>query len=139
MPAALGLALLSRLLGRGLWLSRISFGFIVGLGAGLVIPRRVAAFVLQQVGPTMQPLWTAGGFEWNALLVLAGVVTVLVYFSFSVEHRGVVGGLSRTGVWFLMVAFGASFGYTVMARLSLLIGQLTFLAEDWLRLDLPLY
>jgi len=27
------------------------------------------------------------------------------------------------GVYFLMISFGASFGYTVMARMSLLIGR----------------
>jgi len=28
------------------------------------------------------------------------------------------------GIYFLMVSFGAAFGYTVMARMSLLIGRL---------------
>ena len=31
-----------------------------------------------------------------------------------------------------MVAFGASFGYTVMARISLLIGRLEFLG-NWIQ------
>ena len=31
-----------------------------------------------------------------------------------------------------MVGFGASFGYTVMARISLFIGRLQFLLGDWL-------
>jgi hypothetical protein len=30
-----------------------------------------------------------------------------------------------------MVAFGASFGYTIMARISLLFGRLHFLIADW--------
>ncbi|MEC8931715.1 MAG: hypothetical protein VYB08_09860, partial [Candidatus Latescibacterota bacterium] len=66
------------------------------------------------------------------LLILIGVVSVLVYFFFSVEHRGVVGGISKVGIWFLMISFGASFGYTIMARLSLLIGRIRFLLGDWL-------
>lgn len=37
--------------------------------------------------------------------------------------------MARTGVFFLMIAFGAAFGYTVMARMSLLIGRLTDLIE----------
>ena len=68
----------------------------------------------------------------NLLLILIGVVSVLVYFFFSVEHRGVVGGISKVGIWFLMISFGASFGYTIMARLSLLIGRIRFLLDDWL-------
>jgi hypothetical protein len=31
-----------------------------------------------------------------------------------------------------MVSFGASYGYTVMARVSLLIGRVMFLLDDWL-------
>jgi hypothetical protein len=31
-----------------------------------------------------------------------------------------------------MVTFGASFGYTVMSRMSLLIGRIDFLLHDWL-------
>jgi hypothetical protein len=30
-----------------------------------------------------------------------------------------------------MAGFGASFGYTVMARVSLLIGRIQFLTQDW--------
>ena len=37
--------------------------------------------------------------------------------------------VARTGIVFLMIAFGAAFGYTVMARMSLLIGRLTDLIE----------
>jgi hypothetical protein len=33
-----------------------------------------------------------------------------------------------------MLGFGASFGYTVMARLSLLIGRVQFLLTDWIHL-----
>jgi hypothetical protein len=33
-----------------------------------------------------------------------------------------------------MVTFGASFGYTVMARISLLTGRVLFLIDDWLGL-----
>jgi hypothetical protein len=61
--------------------------------------------------------------ELNATLILVGVVTVLVYFFFSIEHRGPAKIAARTGIYFLMVYFGAAFGYTVMARMSLVIGR----------------
>ncbi len=60
------------------------------------------------------------------------VFSVLCYFFFSAEHRGALGTFSRIGIMFLMVAFGATFGYTVMARESLLIGRFQFLLGDWL-------
>ena len=67
----------------------------------------------------------------NNVLLVVGVICGLVYFFFSKEHTGVFGAASRIGIWFLMVAFGAAFGYTVMARISLLIGRLGFLGQ-WL-------
>ena len=33
-----------------------------------------------------------------------------------------------------MLSFGASFGYTVMARISLVIGRMQFLLFDWLKI-----
>ena len=65
----------------------------------------------------------------NAIIILVGVSSVLFYFFFSVEHTGPGKVVARTGIMFLMIAFGAAFGYTVMARMSLLIGRLTDLIE----------
>jgi hypothetical protein len=65
-------------------------------------------------------------------VLFIGALSVLVYFFFSLEHRGFVGGVSRVGIYTLMIAFGASFGYTIMARVSLLIGRMQFLMFDWI-------
>ena len=126
-PALLGLFIIARFIPKVAWLSRIAFAFIVGFGSGVAIPRIISSNILQQVQGTLKPL--AGGsalFTWshlNNLLILLGVVAVLFYFFFSIEHKGPVYGAARIGIYFLMVSFGASFGYTVMARMSLLIGR----------------
>ena len=130
-PTLLGVLMLTRFSGRFGWLSRLSFAFVVGFGAGITIPRYMSSFVLGQIEPSLAPL----SVSWeglNLLLILVGVLTVLIYFFFSVEHTGAVGHASKVGIWFLMISFGASFGYTVMARLSLLIGRVRFLLDDWL-------
>ena len=76
-----------------------------------------------------------GGRYWigiiSRLLLLFGVLSSLLYFYFSAEHKGIVGGISRFGVWVLMIGFGASFGFTVQGRLSLAIGRaLDILGKD---------
>ena len=72
---------------------------------------------------------TNGGLDWGAMLsnfiLVSGVICTLIYFFFSKEHKGAFGVASRYGIWILMVAFGAAFGYTVMARISILIGRMT--------------
>jgi hypothetical protein len=69
----------------------------------------------------------SGGRDWFAIfsrfLLLVGLIASLVYFYFSIEQKGVVGKVSRFGVWVLMIGFGASFGYTVQGRLSLAAGR----------------
>jgi hypothetical protein len=131
LPMLLGLLVLARFIPTLAWLSRISFAFIVGIGSGIAIPRVISSLILQQVQGTLKPLVTAGdgGVVWftfaglNMFLILVGVVSVLFYFFFSIEHTGIVHRISRVGIYFLMISFGAAFGYTVMARMSLLIGR----------------
>ncbi|MEK6764759.1 MAG: hypothetical protein AABY49_00825 [Planctomycetota bacterium] len=133
IPTLLGIFMLLRFSNRLSWLSRWSFAFVVGLGAGITIPNFIHAFILKQL--SFNPLITASIPESiNNFLILLGVVSVLIYFFFSMEHKGIIGGVSKIGVWFLMIAFGASFGFTVMARMSLLIGRIQFLLRDWLGL-----
>jgi hypothetical protein len=131
IPTILGIFMLLRFSTKLSWLSRWSFAFVVGLGSGITIPNFIHAFILKQL--TFDSLITANlPGSINNFLILLGVVSVLIYFFFSLEHKGVIGGISVIGVWFLMIAFGASFGYTVMARMSLLIGRIQFLLRDWL-------
>lgn len=143
IPVTIGLLMLTRYVPKAAWLSRYAFAFIVGVGAGLAIPRTVSSFILKQIEDTVRPLLMlvpgdGVTFSWNLLnpassvnviIVLIGVSSVLFYFFFSVEHSGPGKAVARTGVIFLMIAFGAAFGYTVMARMSLLIGRLTDLIE----------
>jgi hypothetical protein len=75
------------------------------------------------------------GANNNLIIILIAVFSTLIFFFFSLEHKKMVGGISRIGLVFIMVSFGASFGYTVMARISLLIGRFQFLLFDWLKLD----
>ncbi|MEE9584619.1 MAG: hypothetical protein V3W51_03980 [Candidatus Brocadiales bacterium] len=135
VPVILGIFMLLRISAQLSWLSRWSFAFVVGLGAGLTIPNYIHTFILRQLEPSMRPLFYGGESLYvsiNGILVLVGVVSVLLYFFFSIEHKGPVGVASRIGIYFLMVSFGASFGYTVMGRMSLLIGRTIFLLKDWL-------
>src|SRR5206468_7828060 len=138
----IGTLMLARYLPNATWLSRIAFGFIVGVGSGLAIPRIISSFILKQVEDTVRPLISIAqgapiftynlsdpSSNLNTIVLLIGVVSVLFYFFFSIEHTGPVRVAARTGILFLMVAFGAAFGYTVMARMSLLIGRLSDLIE----------
>jgi hypothetical protein len=143
VPVAIGMLMLTRYVPKAAWLSRYAFAFIVGVGSGLAIPRVISSYILKQIEDTVRPLMVmvpGDGLTFtfnilnpasslNTVIILLGVSSVLFYFFFSVEHTGPGKAVARTGILFLMISFGAAFGYTVMARMSLLIGRLTDLIE----------
>jgi len=135
LPLVLGIFMLARLVPKVGWLSRCAIAFMIGSGAGIMIITYLQTNFLEQIKNTLVSLNPAGQPWYGVLnnsLLFAGVVSGLVYFFFSKAHTGVTGGIARVGVVFLMVCFGASFGYTVMARISLLIGRMYFLLHDWI-------
>ncbi len=129
LPTLLGSLMFSRFVRGYAWISRIPIAFVMGASSGMAIPAEFQALIFKQVQGTIQPTITFGG-----LIVIIGVISTLVYFYFSKEHRGFIGGTAKVGIVYIMVAFGAAFGYTVMARVSLLIGRMQFLLYDWLHI-----
>jgi len=140
IPLFLGALMFFRFSPKYAWVSRWSFAFIVGYGSGMAIPRGVKTSILMQIEATLRPINftdASGAFNFDAistLIAIVGILAVLIYFFFSLEHKGPLKVVSRVGVWFLMIAFGAQFGYTVMARMSLLIERVRFLLGKWLNI-----
>jgi hypothetical protein len=134
IPGALGVLMFARLSPRHSWLSRISLAFVMGNTAGVFLISQLHGIVLPQMRTTMLALGGTDGFSSAllAIVIVVGTISTLIYFYFSKEHEGLLGATAKVGIWFIMVSFGASFGYTVMARISLLIGRVYFLANEWL-------
>ena len=152
VPVFLGVILLLRLFPKLSWVSRWPLAFIIGTTAGLNLPRYLQSDFIQQMNNTFIPLlpdWQGFGHFFSSfsfsmesqliailtnVVIFIGVLCGLIYFFFSKEHKGAFGAASRVGIWILMVTFGASFGYTVMGRISLLVGRISFLFHDWLNI-----
>jgi hypothetical protein len=128
IPTILGMFYILRFTKKYSWLSRYPIAFSMGM-VGMGVPMSLNAQVLVQMRSAMLPIDNIDTF-----LIFLGTVTILMYFFFSKEHKGIYGKFTNLGIWFMMVGFGASFGYTVMARISLLIGRLQFLLGDVLGL-----
>uniref|UniRef100_A0A7C4CBU6 Uncharacterized protein n=1 Tax=candidate division WOR-3 bacterium TaxID=2052148 RepID=A0A7C4CBU6_UNCW3 len=134
IPLIFGICYFCRFIPRVSWLIRFPMAFVLGWASGVAIPAVFQANIMKQMQGTFL---TPGIFaRWDvflwALISFVGVICSVFYFFFSREHKGALKLASETGIVFLMVGFGASFGYTVMARMSLLIGRLQFLLRDWL-------
>ena len=133
VPGILGVLLFTRLLPRGGWLARWSLALIIGVYAGLKTTGFAQGDFVAQVQGSLVPLVTPSAYDtFRNIVMTIGLVTALLFFFYSREHKGALGVASRLGIFFLMVSFGASYGYTVMSRVSLLIGRFQFLLQDWL-------
>ncbi|MEE8576009.1 MAG: hypothetical protein V3T31_02030 [candidate division Zixibacteria bacterium] len=133
IPALLGVLMFSRLVPKYSWLSRIALSFVMGCTAGVFIISQLQGLVLPQTQSTMIPQPVGGPTDFILTgIIVAGVISTLIYFYFSKAHTGALGVTAKVGIWFIMIAFGAHFGYTVMGRVSLLIGRVQFLIDDWI-------
>jgi hypothetical protein len=117
----------TRLSSRYSYISRWPLAIIIGAGAGLSIPAMLKARILTQLGATIKSDVTL-----DVIIGAIGVVSTLSYFYFTRPQTGPFRAVSKLGTLYLMVFFGATFGYTIMSRLSLLIGRTEFLLGTWL-------
>ena len=129
IPFILGIFMLLRLVPKLGWLARWAIAYIVGMAAGLRFYGFLNSNVLNQIKASTIDFTSDWGTIINGLIVFIGTLTGLIYFFYSTEHKGVVGRLSRIGIYFLMIKFGAAFGFAVMGRISLLIGQFNYLTD----------
>ncbi|MCD4818829.1 MAG: hypothetical protein K8S23_09070 [Candidatus Cloacimonetes bacterium] len=136
IPAFLGVLMLIRIIPKLEWLSRFPIALLIGTTAGISFLRYLKSDVLNQLTATMLNPFAAS--DWismiGEILLIVGTICGVLYFYFSKKHEGALGTSAKIGIYFLMVSFGAAFGYTVMGRISLLIGRLQFLMGDWLNL-----
>ena len=134
--AVVGAFYFTRFIPRISWLVRIPIALVMGYSSGAYIPRVIDASIVEQTRATV--LTRASFVNWQqglwSIIILFGVISTVSYFFFSRERKGVLKPLSYIGIVFIMLGFGASFGYSVMARISLFIGRIQFLLRDWLGL-----
>lgn len=134
IPVLLGLLLLVRFIPGLNWVARYPVAVLVAGGAGLGLANTVQAQFVSQIKAGLKPLNSI-----DNILMFVGLLAVIAFFFLSgrttrVMEKMKLGWLTRFGRIILMVAFGASFGTTVMGRCSILIGRLQFLLTDFLGL-----
>jgi hypothetical protein len=137
IPGILGVLMWTRFSKNYQWVSRWPMAMYIGISVGVAIPLEMANRVNKQLYAMMDKIDFTNFFGDAAnlyvldpfsglseVIVIVGSISALVYFFFSKAHTGVFGRVATFGIWILMIGFGASFGFTVMARISLFINRL---------------
>lgn len=136
VPFLIGLLLFARFWRRWSWLTAIPLAAMIGAGVGYAAPALLKAYALNfMIGAVDKVHGSIGAvtYIW-ALILLIGFVSTLSYFYFGRRGSGFLNAGAKIGTYFLMVFFGATIGYTVMSRMTIMIGRLDFLLRDWLGL-----
>ena len=135
----LGLLFLSRFSPKHAWISRYPMAYLLGIGVGMAMPLNFQTQILGQIQASIIPVvhTVSGPIDWaktfGNISLIVGILSVLYYFFFSLKKTDPFSrGLTKIGIAYLMIGFGASFAFTIMARVSLLIGRVEFLKEEWI-------
>jgi hypothetical protein len=99
------------------------------MAAGLRFYGYLNSDILEQINASTIDITGSYTDIINAIIIIIGTLTGLLYFFFSRSDTGLISKISKIGIYFLMISFGASFGFAVMGRISLLIGRFNSLIE----------
>jgi hypothetical protein len=133
VPVLIGLMIYFMYVPKLSWLTRYPLGITVGYNAGLILAYQPTTFI-KQMQATFIRFYGAPtlGMNINNVLLFLGVVCTLMYFFFTIKRDSPLMRYGSTvGRVTILIALGAAFGNTVLTRLSLLMGRLSFLLGDW--------
>lgn len=139
VPLLLGVLLLVRPIRQVAWLGNIPLAVVIGAGAALAIVGWSAGMLAPQTMATILPVvplqmsWDAWGASLNNFAIVAGVLSVFLYFHFTGKQLGRLGRpvevAAGLGKYVMMVAFGAIFASFALSRITLLVGRMGFLLD----------
>jgi len=108
------------------WLSKVSMGFVIGVGTAVATYGAVNGQLIVQLSATIKSLIVRGadgglviGTMVNKILILLGMLSVFAYFLFSKSAEiKFVNRVSKVGRYFMMVSFGVAFGNIITNRIT---------------------
>ncbi len=137
IPIALGLMLYARFIKGYGYLARLPVAFMMGVAAGVTITGAIVAQFVAQIRATILPLVNV-----NNIVMVIGTACTLGFFLFiplgkdaDKKETGRItpmSVMSTVGRATMMAAFGSSYGFIVMSRLSYLVARLQFLLGAWI-------
>ena len=129
IPTILGIMMWARFSKNYSWISRYSIAFYIGISSGVAVPVMLYTYLFKQLQATIGFPLDVSWAGLNTLFISVAVLSALVYFFFSMQHKGIVGSISKLGIYVIMIGFGAGFGMTVMGRVALLVNRIIFLRD----------
>ncbi|HYB84482.1 MAG TPA: hypothetical protein VED86_04065 [archaeon] len=131
IPVAIGALFYAQFTKKYSALYRLPLSLSIGYGLGVTIWSVFAQFFVRQISATMLPIINGSALvTFDNVVLVAGTILSLSYFILHKEQKGVWGGLTKVGKYFILATLGAVFGSTVLGRMAVIIQRVQFLLGD---------
>ena len=131
IPVALGALFYTQFTKKYSTLYRLPLSLSIGYGLGVTVWSVFAEFFVRQVTATMLPIINGNALvTLDNVVLVAGTILSLSYFILHREQKGVWGGFTKVGRYFILATLGAVFGSTVLGRMAVIIQRVQFLLGD---------
>lgn len=134
VPILIGLLVFFRISRKYAYISRIPLSMMLGSGIAVGMVRSIPAEIIGQVKGLFSaiPLKATPLDYLNIILVPLFVICTLLYFTYTREHTGTLGVLTKIGRYAIAFGLGANFGNMVMTRTNYVIRPLQIILYKWL-------
>ncbi len=131
VPLAIGALFYAQFTKKYSNLYRLPLSLAIGYGFGVTIWSIMQTYFVLQLRATIIPLYTSDPVTTlNNWVLVLGTVLSISYFILHREQKGVWGGITKVGKYFILATLGAVFGSTVLGRMALIIQRFQFLTGD---------
>ena len=130
VPMIFGILLYTRYFPSVSYLARMPLALFTGVSAAVALRGSVETQIVAQITATVGNLKSI-----NGIVIFLGTTLSLTYFFLTFRMKGTAGLAPKLGKYFMMAAFGAAFGNTVMGRISTAIGRFQYLLIQWLGIE----
>ena len=131
----LGIMMYTRITRNYAWIAKYPLGIGLGAGVGTVAVTTLRAQILDQLTYTVSGLFTAtSAYDlFNAIVILVGVSSVISYFFFTHEQKGVLGYTAAIGRAFIMASVAVIWAGDYMWAMAICAGVLSYLLNIFIK------
>ena len=134
IPLIIGILLLTQISKKYIYLSRIPIAIMVGGGIGAAMNRYITSNIVNQISVIMVQLPKAPFEIFNVILLIVGLLSTLLVFTYTRERTGPFERVTKIGQYLMMAALGSTFGLLITMRATYVITRLQIIVFDLLGL-----